>query len=158
MTRATLASALKSMDHSRYLLLATQMYSSILARLGLAQIIGPDLSSILTSSSEFPPLRIRSFIPSTEITEFDPPPPLRIDEADIIASACELGNLRASKILAVRGEQHAGLGINEFVELFKENWSFVLATEVLSGRMIASLRGVTTSQVSYMLSDPGSNS
>lgn len=135
------------MDHSRYLLLATQMYSSILARLRLAQTIGPDLSSILTSASPLPPLQIRSFVPSDPITTDQPS--LSIDQTEIIAAACELGNLRASKILAVRGEQHAGLGINEFVELFKENWEFVLATEELAGRMIASLRGVTASQVSY---------
>lgn len=139
------------MDHSRYLLLATQMYSSILARLGLAQAIGPDLSTILTSASQLPPLRIRASLSITENLIIDDPATLSIDEADIIASACELGNLRASKILAVRGEQHAGLGINDFVELFKENWTFVLATEALAGRMIASLRGVTASQVSCLM-------
>jgi vacuolar protein sorting-associated protein 54 len=76
------------------------------------------------------------------------PTPLAIDVSEIVASACELANLRASKILAVRSEQHAGLQLTEFVEIFKENWEFVMATETLSNRMIVSLRGVTASQVS----------
>lgn len=121
------------------------MYSSILARLRLAQTISPDLISILSSSAGLLPLRIRtSSSPSQDSAE---PLKLSIDDSDILASACELGNLRASKILAVRGEQHAGLGIEEFVQLFKENWDFVLASEELAGRMIVSLRGVTASQV-----------
>jgi vacuolar protein sorting-associated protein 54 len=127
------------------------MYRSILARLRLAQAIGPDLSAILSAAAQLSALRIRSLVPSTEVHEFDEPTPLGIDETDVLASACELGNLRASKILAVRGEQHAGLGIDNYVELFKENWAFVLATESLAGRMIASLRGVTASQVSSLV-------
>lgn len=71
-----------------------------------------------------------------------------LDLGDVLASACELANNRASKILGVRSEQHAKLPLGEFVELFKENWDFVVATEVLAKRMIVSLRGITASQVS----------
>jgi vacuolar protein sorting-associated protein 54 len=71
-----------------------------------------------------------------------------MDLSDILASACELANARAAKILGVRADQHAALSITEFVEIFKENWEFVVATETLAKRMIVSLRGVTASQVS----------
>ena len=37
---------------------------------------------------------------------------------DVLASACELANIRASKVLAVRSEQHAELALSEFVEIF----------------------------------------
>lgn len=67
---------------------------------------------------------------------------------DVLSSACELANARAAKILGVRADQHAALSITEFVEIFKENWDFVVATETLAKRMIVSLRGVTASQVS----------
>jgi vacuolar protein sorting-associated protein 54 len=70
-----------------------------------------------------------------------------MDLSDILASACELANARAAKILGVRADQHAALSITEFVEIFKENWEFVVATETLAKRMIVSLRGVTASQV-----------
>ena len=75
-----------------------------------------------------------------------------MDLSDILASACELANARAAKILGVRADQHAALSITEFVEIFKENWEFVVATETLAKRMIVSLRGVTASQVSDCLS------
>ena len=39
-----LAQSLKSMDHSRFLLLSTQMYSSMLSRLHLAQQVGEELA------------------------------------------------------------------------------------------------------------------
>lgn len=71
-----------------------------------------------------------------------------LDLSDILASACELANARAAKILGVRSDQHAALSITEFVEIFKENWDFVVATEALAKRMIVSLRGVTATQVS----------
>lgn len=92
------------------------------------------------------PLTISSFVP-------DPVPPSNthiphLDLADVLSSACELANSRASKILAVRSEQHTQLSLTEFVELFKENWNFVVASEKLAKRMIVSLRGVTASQVS----------
>lgn len=71
-----------------------------------------------------------------------------MDLSDILVSACELANARAAKILGVRADQHAALSITEFVEIFKENWEFVVATEALAKRMIASLRGVTATQAS----------
>ena len=75
-----------------------------------------------------------------------------LDLSGILASACELANNRASKILGVRSEQHAQLPLVDFVELFKENWEFVIATETLAKRMIVHLRGVTASQVSHACS------
>ena len=72
-----------------------------------------------------------------------------LDLSGVLASACELANNRASKILGVRSEQHAHLPLVEFVALFKENWEFVIATETLAKRMIVHLRGVTAVQVSF---------
>lgn len=79
----------------------------------------------------------------------DAAPP--IDISDVLSSACELANSRASKILSVRSEQHAALKINEFVEVFKENYDFVQATESLAKRTLVSLRGVTASQARAFL-------
>lgn len=88
---------------------------------------------------------------ATTIGETQEPPPVpALDLTDVLASACELANARAAKILAVRGEQHAGLPITDFVELFKENWEFVKATEGLAQRMIVSLRGVAANQVRFL--------
>ena len=70
-----------------------------------------------------------------------------LDLEDILASACDLANLRASKILGVRGEQHAGLKIEEFVQVYRANWDFITRTEELGGRAIPSLRGVVAAQV-----------
>jgi vacuolar protein sorting-associated protein 54 len=42
-----LAQSLRSMDHSRYLLLATEMYTTLLSRLHLVERIGNTLSQML---------------------------------------------------------------------------------------------------------------
>ena len=42
-----LAQSLRSMDHSRYLLLATEMYATLLSRLHLVERIGTALSQML---------------------------------------------------------------------------------------------------------------
>jgi vacuolar protein sorting-associated protein 54 len=80
-----------------------------------------------------------------------------LDLSGILASSCELANNRASKILGVRSEQHAHLPLPEFVELFKENWDFVIATETIARRMIVHLRGVTAVQVSVNQPSDGSD-
>lgn len=80
------------------------------------------------------------------------PSETKLDLSGVLASACELANNRASKILGVRSEQHAQLSLSDFLELFKENWDFVIATETLAKRMIVHLRGVTASQVSLTVS------
>ncbi|ORY24063.1 Vps54-like protein-domain-containing protein [Naematelia encephala] len=142
---ANLAQSLKAMDHSRYLLLSTQMYSTLLSRLRLGQKLGDILSDILASATSLPVLTLNTSVPAT------PKPVPELDLADVVSSSCELANNRASKILAVRSEQHAALSLIEFHELFKESWDFVLATESLAKRMIVSLRGVTASQARAFL-------
>jgi len=42
-----LAQSLRSMDHSRYLLLATEMYATLISRLHLVERIGNALSQML---------------------------------------------------------------------------------------------------------------
>ena len=42
-----LAQSLRSMDHSRYLLLATEMYATLISRLHLVECIGNALSQML---------------------------------------------------------------------------------------------------------------
>ena len=161
---ANLAQLLRGMDHSRFLLLSTRMFGSMLSRLHLAQQVGDEMAmsvgnfrfvarrctaiSPLRSSSSITPLTISSSVPdppSSSTSKFE-----SLGISDVLSSACELANTRASKILAVRSEQHAALSLTEFVEIFKENWEFVVATETMAKRMIVSLRGVTASQVSRM--------
>ncbi|WVF65822.1 hypothetical protein IAT40_000559 [Kwoniella sp. CBS 6097] len=139
---ASLAQSLQAMDHSSFLLLSTQMYNTLLARIQLAQRVGGDIETILKNVISLPPLSISTFVPDPSSTSTPSLP----NFSDVLVSACELAHSRSSKILAVRSEQHAALALDEFVEMFKENWEFVLATEKLAGRMIVSLRGVTAAQ------------
>ncbi|OCF43342.1 hypothetical protein I317_02780 [Kwoniella heveanensis CBS 569] len=144
---ASLAQSLQAMDHSSFLLLSTQMYSTLLARIQLAQQVGEEIEKILKNVISLPPLAISTFVPdpSSKPTQSLP------NFSDVLISACELAHARSSKILAVRSEQHAALALDEFVEMFKENWEFVLASEKLAGRMIVSLRGVTAAQARAFL-------
>ncbi|WVQ78816.1 hypothetical protein IAT38_000907 [Cryptococcus sp. DSM 104549] len=144
---ANLAQSLQSMDHSTFLLLSAQMYGTLMSRLKLAQQIGEEVQTVAGTFSSLQPLTISSFTPSA--TPSSPTPPL--DLSDVLTSGCELAHSRASKILAVRSEQNASLPLTEFIELFKENWEFILGTEALAKRMIISLRGVTSSQARNFL-------
>ncbi|WWC68573.1 uncharacterized protein I206_102503 [Kwoniella pini CBS 10737] len=147
---ASLAQSLQAMDHSSFLLLSTQMYASLTSRIKLAQSVGEKIDRILKSITSVPKLSISPSLLSTPIAESSSETPLpNLQEA--ITSGCELAHTRASKILAVRAEQHASLGLEEFVEIFRENWEFILATEKIAGKMIVGLRGVTTSQARSFL-------
>jgi vacuolar protein sorting-associated protein 54 len=66
---------------------------------------------------------------------------------DILASASELVNSLASRVLAVRTEQNSKLELQEFAELFTDTWNFFVRCEVICRRMIVSLRGVISGQV-----------
>nr|XP_018264784.1 uncharacterized protein I303_02963 [Kwoniella dejecticola CBS 10117]OBR86942.1 hypothetical protein I303_02963 [Kwoniella dejecticola CBS 10117] len=139
--------SLQSMDHSSFLLLTTQMYASLTSRIRLSQSVGEEVERILKSIIQLPKVSISDSAPSSPTSE----PPALPNLQEAITSGCELAHTRASKILAVRAEQHAALGLEEFVEIFRENWEFILATEKIAGKMIVGLRGVTTSQARSFL-------
>jgi vacuolar protein sorting-associated protein 54 len=70
---------------------------------------------------------------------------------DILSSAAELSNARASTIITLRSEQHAALPLPEFLDLFNDSWNFVLKCEVICRRMIVGLRGIIVSQVCSLI-------
>lgn len=139
---ASLADSLKAMDHARFLLLTVEMNATMLSRLHRVQGVGQILQRLASSMTEIHPLSLSADAPADKPTSAP-----ELDLSDILASACELANTRASKILAVRAEQHAALALDEFVELYQANWEFVQATETLAKRMIVPLRGTAASQV-----------
>lgn len=145
----TLAQSLQSMGHAQFLELCRKMYGSMLTRLHLVQKIGEEMAAMMNENQHIKALIISvgSDAPllarSPDLSPFEP--------ADVLSTACELANTRASKILSVRNEQHASLPIEQFVEVFNESWQFVVATEVLTKRMIVSLRGVAASQARAFL-------
>lgn len=69
----------------------------------------------------------------------------------VVPAATELANIRVSKVIVIRAEQHAILSMPEFLELFNENWRFVVKCEVMARKMIVGLRGVMVSQVCLLL-------
>ncbi|KAI0797556.1 Vps54-like protein-domain-containing protein [Abortiporus biennis] len=71
---------------------------------------------------------------------------LREDLSDILSSAGELANVRASKVINYRNEQHTSLDLPAFYTFFNESWDFVVKSEVICKRMIVALRGVIVSQ------------
>lgn len=77
-------------------------------------------------------------------------PAVQEDLADILSSAGELANVRASKVVNVRTEQHTALDLPAFWTLFNVSWEFVVKSEVICKRMIVALRGVVVSQVSVV--------
>lgn len=143
----SLAQSLQTMDHHAFLTLSEVMYASMLARLHLVQQMGEEMATMLSEHSDIPTLSITArgatTPPTTSKAQFEP--------SEVLTSACELANTRASKIISVRSEQHAELPLDQFVAIFNESWSFVVATESLARRMIVSLRGVLSSQAKSFL-------
>ncbi|SGZ22449.1 BQ5605_C022g09489 [Microbotryum silenes-dioicae] len=73
------------------------------------------------------------------------------DITDVVHAVAELANLRFSKVIGVRTEQHAHLPLESFVEIFDTSWAFVLQCETICQRMIAGLRGVMAGQAKTFL-------
>ena len=63
----------------------------------------------------------------------------------------ELANICISKVILIHSEQHAMLLMPEFLELFNENWHFVVKCKVMACKMIIGLCGVMVSQVSVLI-------
>lgn len=79
-------------------------------------------------------------------------PLLQEELSGILSSAAELAHTRASKVVALRAEQHAALDLPSFCSLFNESWTFVIESEKICRRMIVGLRGTVISQVSATVS------
>jgi vacuolar protein sorting-associated protein 54 len=90
---------------------------------------------------------LAAIIPASVSESVSPADQSTSEIKEILVSACELANARAAKVLVARTPQHADLSLEEFVAVFEQAWTFVVACEAISGRMIVSLRGVITSQV-----------
>ncbi|KAH9950264.1 Vps54-domain-containing protein [Amylocystis lapponica] len=76
---------------------------------------------------------------------------LQEDLSDILSSAAELANTRASKVIALRAEQHTALNLQSFCSIFNESWDFVVKSEIICRRMIVGLRGTIVSQAKTFL-------
>ncbi|KAJ7219528.1 vacuolar protein sorting-associated protein 54 [Mycena pura] len=92
-----------------------------------------------------------AFIELLETTSPPNPTGLRDDLSDILSSAAELSNTQAAKLIIIRSEQHAALGLPEFFAFFNDSWAFVVRCEVICRKMIVGLRGVVISQTKSFL-------
>lgn len=76
---------------------------------------------------------------------------VQTEVTDTLSTFTETANVLSARLLSCRTEQHIGLSLDEFVELFNETWNFVVKCEVVCGRMIVSLRGAIVSQAKGFL-------
>ncbi|KAI0815998.1 Vps54-like protein-domain-containing protein [Trametes gibbosa] len=76
---------------------------------------------------------------------------LQEELSDVLSSAAELANARASHVLGARAEQHTALDLPSFCALFNESWDFVVKSEIICRRMIVGLRGTIVSQAKSFL-------
>ncbi|KAI0371696.1 Vps54-domain-containing protein [Pilatotrama ljubarskyi] len=131
------AAELRAMSHYSFMDLARSMYRSLLNCVeGLHRenhVIIEVVQSIQSSKA------------SVDLTA------LQEELSDILSSAAELANARASKVISVRAEQHTALDLSSFCALFNESWDFVVKSEVICRRMIVGLRGTIVSQAKTFL-------
>ncbi|KAJ7510150.1 Vps54-like protein-domain-containing protein [Mycena galericulata] len=134
--RPGLANHLRNMPHTEFLELIQATYKSFLNAVEGLHAQGSAFLDVLeTTSSKSPP----------DI------PALQEELSDILSSAAELANTQAAKLIIIRAEQHAVLGLSDFIALFNDSWSFVVKCEVICRKMIVGLRGVVISQAKTFL-------
>ncbi|KAK7037969.1 Vps54 domain-containing protein [Favolaschia claudopus] len=128
--RPGLANHMRDMPHSEFSQLIQSVYKSFLNAVQGLHTQGVAFLEVLEASSTAPPN-------TTSLQE---------ELADILSSAAELSNTQAAKLVVLRAEQHASLGLSEFITFFNDSWSFVVKCEVICRKMIVGLRGVVISQ------------
>ncbi|KAI1791647.1 Vps54-domain-containing protein [Ganoderma leucocontextum] len=131
------AAELRAMTHPGFLDLARGMYRSLLNCIEGLHRQDAIVIEVIQS--------LRPQKASVDVTA------LQEELTDILSSAAELANLRASKVLNIRAEQHTSLDLPSFCELFNESWDFVVKSEVICRRMIVGLRGTIVSQAKSFL-------
>ncbi|KAJ6630546.1 Vps54-like protein-domain-containing protein [Mycena sp. CBHHK59/15] len=129
--KAGLANHMRSMPHSEFLELIRAIYKSFLNAVEGLQTQGTAFLEVLEMIKSKSPPNISS---------------LRDELSDILASAAELSNTQAAKVIITRAEQHAVLSLPEFFAFFNDSWAFVVKCEVICRKMIVGLRGVVISQ------------
>lgn len=68
------------------------------------------------------------------------------ENAEAVADACDVAHGRWAKLLGVRQQQHARLGLTDFVDFYTLTSHFIAATERVGGRLGYSIRGALQSQ------------
>ncbi|KZT09727.1 Vps54-domain-containing protein [Laetiporus sulphureus 93-53] len=131
------ANELRSMPHPEFMELARAMYRSLLQCIRGLQRQHAIIVEVLQA--------VRSPKASVDI------PALQEDLSGILSSAAELAHVRASKIIALRAEQHAALDLPSFAAVFNESWNFVVESEKICRRMIVGLRGTIVGQAKSFL-------
>ncbi|OBZ75271.1 Vacuolar protein sorting-associated protein 54, chloroplastic [Grifola frondosa] len=134
---SSVASELRAMAHPAFMSLAHVMYRSLLNCIEGLQRQGTIIVEVVQT--------IRSPKSPVDI------PALQEELSDILSSAAELANARASKVISIRAEQHTALDLSSFCNLFNESWDFVVKSEVICRRMIVGLRGTIVSQAKAFL-------
>jgi len=66
--------------------------------------------------------------------------------AEAVADACDVAHGRWAKLLGVRQQQHARLGLTDFVDFYTLTSHSIAATERVGGRLGYSIRGALQSQ------------
>ncbi|KZT39716.1 Vps54-domain-containing protein [Sistotremastrum suecicum HHB10207 ss-3] len=135
---ASLASFLREKSHQDFTVTQNAIYDTLLNCLEGINAQGKVLIEILEEISLPKDLEL---------------PSLKSDLSDTLGAAAELANTRASKVLAIRSEQHAALDLTSFVNLFDSTWQFVVACEVICQKMIVGLRGTIVNQARSFLSE-----
>ncbi|KAF8334202.1 Vps54-like protein-domain-containing protein [Cantharellus anzutake] len=138
---AALSRDLKSLSHNDFMSLSRNLYS------GLLRCFDGIAEHVKLFGAEY---KHETRIPDKYITTNKEALSSGLIDA-VMPAATELANIRVSKVILVRSEQHGVLSMPEFLELFNESWRFVVKCEVLARKMIVGLRGVMVSQAKAFL-------
>ncbi|KAH9928538.1 Vps54-like protein-domain-containing protein [Epithele typhae] len=131
------ATELRAMEHGTFIDLIRSVYKGLLNSIEGLHRQGAIIIEVIQS--------IQSPRAPVDITA------LQEELSDILSSAAELANARASKVISIRAEQHTALDLPSFCALFNESWEFVVKSETICRRMIVGLRGTIVSQAKTFL-------
>ncbi|KAI0820203.1 Vps54-like protein-domain-containing protein [Trametes gibbosa] len=131
------AAELRAMSHSSFMDLSRSMYRSLLNCIEGLYRENAIIVEVIQG--------IQSPKASVDLSA------LQEELSDVLSSAAELANARASHVLGARAEQHTALDLPSFCALFNESWDFVVKSEIICRRMIVGLRGTIVSQAKSFL-------
>ncbi|KAF8891227.1 Vps54-like protein-domain-containing protein [Infundibulicybe gibba] len=144
-----LANHLRAIQHDEFLLLMNEIYKKQLNAIKGLKEQAKIVSDVLDRFAHGP--QKSTLNTASKLDGEVDLPMLREDLTDILSSSAELANTQSARLVSLRGEQHAVLGLEQFLALFEATWAFVLACEVICGKMIVGLRGVVVGQAKAFL-------
>jgi hypothetical protein len=149
---SALANKLQQLKSEDYTALLQSAYDKILASLQRVSFIRELVQSVVSSAREEgkktavngEPSRRGLSLPAVYCDQ------VIDDTSELLYSVCELAHTKCARLLKLRADANARMGIPDFVQFFEVTQTFINNSEKLCGKQCYGLRPVPLSQVKWL--------